>query len=61
MLYKVFVEWTMTALMDIEADDAEHAETLACGANMPDGEYCGESFVVRTVQDEHGKTVIGDE
>ena len=61
MEYTVHVEWTMFGKMRFEADNAEHAEMIACEAELPKGRYIDESFVIRKVTNAQGKTVIGDE
>ena len=60
MEYTVHVEWTMCSTMRLDAKSPEDAEVLACETVLPTGSYLDESFVVRKVEDNHGKTVIGD-
>ncbi len=44
--YDLDVSWTMTGTMKVEANSYEEAVNKALEADLPDGEYLGDSFVV---------------
>lgn len=52
-IFKIPVYWTMTAIMEIEADDLDQAIQKAQDAPLPDGSYVSDSFQTAADEMEH--------